>query len=843
VAEADTLERYRKKRDFSKTREPPGAGQAADARLFVVQKHAARRLHYDLRMQFGDTLRSWAVPQGPSLDPKVRRLAVHVEDHPLEYADFEGPIPKGQYGAGAMIVWDRGTWVPTGDPEADYRKGTIKFRLSGEKLGGGWTLVRIKNDQQRGDNWLLIKERDPYARPEAEGNIVDEAPESVISGRRVEEVAEGEPQAKPAAKPRARPVRVAKLAGAKPAELPSNLRPQLASPSTAVPAGDDWLHEIKLDGYRTMARIEDGDVRFFTRSGHDWTDRYGSLADGFANIRCRQAVVDGEIVIQDAEGVSRFSALQDALAEGRTHELLFFAFDLLHLDGYDLAEVPLLERKRALEALLAPAIEPSSPLQLSSHIRGHGPDFLEQASRMGLEGVISKRANAHYRAGRTKTWLKTKCLRSDEFQIVGFTESPAAGGLGALLVAEPRENGEGLRYAGRVGTGYSAAEAGRLHARLQALRQDEPPVELPAADRRKHVVWVRPVLQAEVHYGSRTADGILRHAVYKGLRADKPAPSASAASGGSAPKTPRQRWVTDEDLASVWVTNPDRKMFGADGPTKLELAMYYAQVGDWMLPELVLRPVSLLRCPTGKAADCFFQRHAMSGMPEAIRQISLREEGSKERADYLYLENARGLLALAQFGAVELHSWGCRVDRPERPDRMVLDLDPDEGLPWRTVVEAAFEVRESLQELGLVPFVKTTGGKGLHVVVALARRQGWAEMRRFSEAFATHMARRLPKLFTANMAKSSRRGRIYLDYLRNARSATAVAAWSLRARPGVPVSTPVTWEELVEIDDPAEFNYATVPVRLTEVDDPWAELARSARPLTKEMERRLQAGR
>ena len=782
------------------------------------------------------------MPQGPSLDPKIRRLAVHVEDHPLEYSDFEGPIPKGQYGAGAMIVWDRGTWVPMGDADADYQKGTIKFRLSGQKLGGGWTLVRIKNPQERGDNWLLIKERDPYARPEAEGSIVDEAPESVISGRRVEEVLAAEPPAEPAkARPRPRTVRVAKLAGAKPAALPTSLRPQLASPSDSVPAGADWLHEIKLDGYRTLARLENGLVRFFTRQGLDWTDRYGSLANGFAEVRCKQALIDGEIVVQDEAGISHFSSLQDALAEGRTHELTFFAFDLLHLDGYDLSEVPLLARKQALDALLEPVALSTSPLQLSSHIQGHGPDFLAQASRMGLEGVISKRADAHYRPGRTKTWLKTKCLQSDEFQIVGFAESAAAGGLGALLVAEFQENGT-LHYAGRVGTGYSAAEAGRLLARLQALRQDEPAVPLPAADRRK-AVWVRPVLQAEVHYGSRTADRILRHAVYKGLRADKPAPGTSAGSAGSAPQAPRQRWVSDEDLASVWVTNPDRVMFGAGGPAKLELALYYARVGDWMLPELALRPVSLLRCPTGKAADCFFQRHAMSGMPEAIRQISLREEGSKERADYLYLENARGLLALAQFGAVELHSWGCRVDKPERPDRMVFDLDPDEGLPWRQVIDAAFEVRQSLEDLGFVPFVKTTGGKGLHVVVALSRRQAWPEVRRFAEVFAVAMARRLPKLFTANMAKSSRRGRIFLDYLRNGRSATAVAAYSLRARPGVPASTPVTWEELVEIDEPADLNYATVPVRLTEVDDPWAELARSARPLTKEMERRLQAAR
>jgi DNA ligase D-like protein (predicted ligase)/DNA ligase D-like protein (predicted 3'-phosphoesterase) len=439
----DSLEPYRRKRDFSRTREPAGKEALAGERLFVVQKHAARRLHYDLRMQFGDTLRSWAVPQGPSLDPKIRRLAVRVEDHPLAYYDFEGPIPKGQYGGGAMIVWDRGSWVPMGDAEADYDKGTIKFRLSGEKLGGGWTLVRLKNDEQRGDNWLLIKERDPYARPEADGNILEEAPESVVSGRKVEELLAEDPPAKAATKGKPRRVQAAKIQGAKSADLPTSLRPQLASPVSAVPKGEEWLHEIKLDGYRTLARIDNGEVRLFTRSGHDWTDRYGRLPRAFAKIPCKQAVIDGEIVVQDKEGVSHFSGLQDALAEGRTDALTFFAFDLLYLDGHDLAAAPLLARKQALEKLLRPVIRPSSAVQLSSHVQGRGPDFLEQASRMGLEGVISKKADSHYRPGRTKTWLKTKCLSIDTFAIVGYTESAAAGGLAALLVAEAE--GDGLR--------------------------------------------------------------------------------------------------------------------------------------------------------------------------------------------------------------------------------------------------------------------------------------------------------------------------------------------------------------------------------------------------------------
>jgi bifunctional non-homologous end joining protein LigD len=837
---ADSLERYRAKRDFRKTREPPGGKVTPATSVFVVQKHAARRLHYDLRLQFGDTLRSWAVPQGPSLDPKVRRLAVHVEDHPLEYADFEAPIPKGQYGAGAMIVWDRGTWVPMGNPEADYRKGTLKFRLSGEKLGGGWTLVRIKpREGDRGDNWLLIKERDPYARPGSDAAILDERPESVLTGRRVEELREPEPPAQPPRKRTARLVKPATLPSAEKAQLPDEVRPQLATPAAQVPDGDDWLHEIKFDGYRTIARIDGDKVQLFTRSGHDWTDRYGHLAEAFGALSCQQALIDGEIVVQDASGIASFAALQEALSEGRTHELTFFAFDLPYVDGYDLAAVPLIERKRALAALLDPVVGPSSALQLSEHVRGEGPAFFEQASRLGLEGVVSKRADAPYVQARSKSWLKVKCRQSEEFLIVGFSESEAAGGIGALLLAEAGP--EGLRYVGRVGTGFSMTEMKGLHARLEGLRVEEPPVALPPEERRKDIVWVRPALLVEVEYGNRTADGILRHAVYKGLRADKTRAESVAKTSQASPKAERKRYVTDADLAAIWVTNPDREMFAKGGPSKLELALYYARVGDWMLPELIGRPVSLVRCPTGKAADCFFQRHALSGMPEVVKQIALAEEGSGERADYLYVEDARGLLSLPQFGAVEFHSWGCRVDQPERPDRLIFDLDPDEGLPWRQVIDAAFEVREALAGLGLVPFVKTTGGKGLHVVVPLARRQGWVEVQRFSEAFARQLAASAPRRFTANMSKQQRRGRIYLDYLRNVRGATAVAAYSLRARPGVPASTPLDWNELAAIDDPADLNYATVPERLADGSaDPWAGIDQAARALTREIERKLQ---
>jgi bifunctional non-homologous end joining protein LigD len=827
-----SLERYREKRDFSKTREPPGGKVAPGTNLFVVQKHAARRLHYDLRLQFGDTLKSWAVPNGPSLDPKARRLAVHVEDHPLEYVDFEAQIPKGQYGAGGMIVWDRGTWIPMEDPEEGYRKGSFKFRLDGEKLGGGWALVRLKpKEGERGDNWLLIKERDPFARPGSDAAILEERPESVISGRRVEQLAEPEPATIPAQRREA--VQPSSLKGARKAPLPKAFRPQLATQASRVPDGEEWLHEIKFDGYRTIARIDGGEVMLITRSGLDWTGRYGVLAKAFKKLPCQQALIDGEIVVQNEQGIASFAALQDALSQGRTHELIFFAFDLPYLDGYNLCAVPLVERKRALEGLLDPAISPNSALQISGHVVGNGRAFYEHASELGLEGIISKRADSAYQQTRSRSWLKIKCRQSDDFVIVGFGASEAAGGIGALLLAEADDGG--LRYVGRVGTGFSMTAMQSLHARLEALRTKQAAVKLPPEERRrKDIVWVRPALVAAVEYGNRTADGILRHAVYKGLRIDK-AEDESAAQAPEPPPAPRKRYVSDADLAHVWVTNPDRVMFGEDGPTKLELALYYARVGDWMLPELVERPVSLVRCPSGKSADCFFQRHAMAGMPEVIKRIPLREEGSKKRADYLYVEDARGLLALAQFGAVEFHPWGCRVDQPERPDRIVFDLDPDEGLPWREVVSAAHHVAGVLRELDLVPFLKTTGGKGLHVVVPIARRHSWPEVRRFCEAFARQQAEQAPKRFTANMAKRERRGRIYLDYLRNARSATAVGAYSLRARPGVPASTPLAWTELAQLDDAKDLNWATVPERLAEngFADPWAGIDAAARPLPK----------
>ena len=830
-AGTEPLGRYRAKRDFARTPEPLRSEDSERGDLFVVHKHAASQLHYDLRLEMGGVLLSWAVPRGPSLDPKVKRMAVFVEDHPVSYTEFEGNIPKGQYGGGAMMIWDRGTWVPMGDPLVGLENGEIKFRLAGEKLKGGWTLVRLKpKPGEKADGWLLIKERDIFVQPAAEGDITEDAPDSVATGRSIEQIAD-------AARPktqrrRKKKVSAASIAGAKPGDMPDVPKPQLATLTATPPDGGDWLHEIKFDGYRTLCRLDSGNARMFTRNGYDWTDRYGPIAEELSALPCTQAIIDGELCVQDMTGATSFSALQEALADGATDRMVYLAFDILYLDGHDLTKAPLRERKAALSALLDWIVSGSSAVQYSEHTEGNGPAFFAQAEQLGLEGIISKKPDAAYGAGRTKSWLKTKCVSAGEFVIVGYTESEAAGGLASLLVAEPGDGG--LVYVGKVGTGFSARDAARLRGRFSAIREDKPAVDIPDDGETKGALWVAPKLRAAVEYRKRTAAGNLRAASYKGLRE-----GAAKSQQQAGPKRPA-RHVSDADLASVWITNPQRVMFGKGGPTKLDLALYYAQVGDWMLPELINRPVTLVRCPTGKVEDTFYQRHALEGMPAEVKSIGLREEGKRDRADYIYIDGAKGLLGLAQFGVIEFHPWGCRVDKQERPDRMIFDLDPDQALDWRAVVDAAFEVRDELERIGLAAFVRTTGGKGLHVVSPIERHSTWPAVKAFTLGFVTHLAKIAPARYTANPKTAARRGKIYLDYLRNTRSATAVGSYSLRARPGAPVATPLTWAELRDIEDPADFSYATVPARLAGLaGDPWDGIDGAAQRLTREMERKL----
>lgn len=805
------LRSYRGKRDFSKTTEPAGGAAATGSMRFVVHKHSATADHYDLRLEHGGVLLSWAVPRGPSLNPADKRLAVHTEDHPIEYIDFEGVIPEGEYGGGPMIVWDTGDWAPMEDVDAGLRKGGFKFRLWGEKLKGGWMLTKLKgrpgdNDKE---NWLLFKEHDPAV--DTETDILAERPESVKSGLTTEQLLE-------AAKPK--PIKALKpsgVAGAVKAPPPSQVEPQLASAATDPPAETEvthWLHEIKFDGYRTIAHVIDGKVQLITRSGIDWTRRYGDLPKEFAKLSVKQAILDGEIVVLDEKGISRFSALQDALSEGAGSKLHFYAFDLLYLDGYDLRGAGLTDRKQLLSQLLGGHVSGRSAIQLSDHVEGNGDALYERASELGLEGIVSKRTNATYQSGRTSTWVKVKAKPVGDFVIAGYTVSAAAEGLASLALAE-FVDGE-LEYRGKCGTGFDAAMLTQLLHRLEPLQ--DPTLKLEGAP--KDIIWVQPVLRCKVHYANRTSDNLLRHSVFKGLLEAELTVS----------EVPRQRLITDADLASISITNPTRRLFGKSGPTKLDIAVYYAAVGDFMLPHLFNRPVSLFRCPTGLPKDCFFQRHAFKGMPASINVFETQNSDEEDKT-YLTIEDAKGYLALAQFGVVEFHAWGSHLTHLDKPDRVTFDLDPGEGIEFREVVEAAVHIRGELEGIGLVPFVKTSGGKGLHVVVPIEPKQNWKQVHAVTGEMAATLAKTAPDTFVTTIGAQNRKRRILIDIHRNARSATAVSPYSLRARTNMPASTPLDWRDLESIDAPVDLNYSTLPGLLTTSGDPWAEINEYARDL------------
>ncbi|MDB5539154.1 MAG: ATP-dependent ligase [Devosia sp.] len=804
------LRSYRGKRDFSKTTEPAGGAVAPGSTRFVVHKHSATADHYDLRLEHGGVLLSWAVPRGPSLNPADKRLAVHTEDHPIEYIDFEGVIPEGEYGGGPMIVWDTGDWAPMEDVDAGLRKGGFKFRLWGEKLKGGWMLTKLKGRPGDDDkeNWLLFKEHDPSV--DTETDILAARPESVKSGLTTEQLLE-------AAKPKPKKVlRPASVDGAVKGPPPGEVEPQLASSATEPPNEEaaHWLHEIKFDGYRTIAHLIDGKVQLITRSGIDWTRRYGDLPKEFAKLPARQAILDGEIVVLDEHGISRFAALQDALSQGAGSKLHFYAFDLLYLDGYDLRKAELTDRKQLLAQLLGGHVSGRSAIQLSDHVEGNGDALYERASEMGLEGIVSKRTDSRYQSGRTATWVKVKARPTGDFVIAGYTVSAVAEGLASLALAE-FVDGE-LEYRGKCGTGFDAATLVQLLHKLEPLQ--DPTLKLEGTP--KDIIWVQPVLRCHVHYATRTSDNMLRHSVFKGLlEAELTAPAA-----------PRQRLITDADLASISITNPTRRLFGKSGPTKLDIAVYYAAVGDFMLPHLFNRPVSLFRCPTGMPKDCFFQRHAFKGMPPTINVFETQNSGEEDRT-YLTIEDAKGYLALAQFGVVEFHAWGCLLSNLEKPDRVTFDLDPGEGIEWREVVEAAVHLRGELEALGLVPFIKTSGGKGLHLVVPITPKQTWKQVHASTGEIAAAMARTASDTFVTVIGEKNRKRRILIDIHRNARSATAVSPYSLRARTNMPASTPLDWRDLESIDAPVDLNYSTLPGLLTTSGDPWSEINEFARDL------------
>ena len=856
-----SLQRYWEKRDFKKTPEPRGQVEKAQDRLsYFIQRHDARRLHYDFRLELDGTLKSWAIPKGPSLDPKDKRLAVHVEDHPLSYGPFEGAIPEGQYGAGSVLLWDRGYWRCEGDPAKGYRKGHLKFRLDGEKLSGSWALVRMDSSDRGKDNWLLIKEHDEYSASGPQANITELRPESVAgdessrsrSKASTKDAGRTESTVRTKKKePREAAPKLDRIEHADKCAMPAVIKPQLATLVAHPPEGEDWLSEVKFDGYRALCRIEKSSAQLFTRAGHDWTKKWQALADAAARLPLKQAWLDGEVVALTNEGVVSFQLLQNAARHGEQARLAYYLFDLLYLDGYDLRQVAQHERKRLLKILVQDANR-SGPLIYSDHIEGTAAEVFSHACMHGLEGIIVKRADSGYIERRSASWLKVKCHRRQEFVVGGYTEPAGAREkFGALLLGV--YDADRLLYAGKVGTGFSADTLATMSDKFANLSTKTSPFSNPGAvPRGSGVHWLKPELVAEVRFGEWTDAGVVRHAAFIGLRADKPAreikreiPEPAAAPDPPAPTKIAAANTTTRDaktaggadqatVAGVTLSHPSRVLLAESGLTKLDLAQYYEHASEWILPHLKQRPLTLVRCPHGGGEKCFFQKHATDATSAVIERVEVPDGAGS--ATYMMANSLPSLISLVQMGVLELHTWGATCKDLARPDRMIFDLDPAPEVGWPQIVEGAQLVKTLLDEIGLVSFVKTTGGKGVHVVVPLKPEKPWDEVKAFSRAIAEHLAGTLPAQFTANMSKKKRTGKIFIDYLRNAMEATAVAAYSTRARPNAPVATPVRWEELTPELRPDTFTVTNIGARLLQLkEDPWQDFFTLKQRLTKKM--------
>jgi bifunctional non-homologous end joining protein LigD len=910
------LETYRKKRKFDVTPEPRGRKGPAGAYRYVIQKHAARRLHYDLRLELDGVMKSWAVTRGPSLDPDEKRLAVAVEDHPVEYNSFEGTIPEGEYGGGTVMIWDRGTWSPEGDPHKALAKGHMVFVLSGEKLHGRWHLVRMRGrERDRHDNWLLIKGKDEDARGPRDRDILDEKPSSVVSGRSIEEIAGGKGKkrvwhsnrdsaghaqnngqddasgragdkatfkekirqiaARAGTRPRGKtgtPARTAEAEGksksnkksksamsAKGEPPPRFVPMALATLYGGAPSGPDWLHEIKFDGYRMEARLDRGAVQLLTRKQQNWTHRFPSVAAAVAALPAATALLDGEIVVEDGQGISNFSLLQTDLKDGRTDRFVYYAFDLLYLDGRDFTGEPLVERKRALAGLLERRTKDAikaDVIRYTGDFDDAGPVILRHAREMGLEGIVSKRRNAPYRSGRTDNFVKTKCRGEQEFVVLGYAPATAMPRAIGALIAGVHENGA-LRYAGRVGSGYTEKMAHDLFKRLAPLRTDKRPVALPADEKRKDVVWVEPKLVIEAEFAGITHGGLLRQASFKGIREDKSAsevvrevpaqaapdktaavaaaPEASGAvraaaarafSGTGGKKSARAPAAATKKEgarpaagAAVRLTHPDRVYWPDAGVTKKDLAAYYVSIWDWIKPHILGRALSLVRAPEGVGGETFFQKHIAAN----VKSSGLRYAVPGKDHDVIAVQTIDDLVEVVQSGGLEIHVRGSRLDSLETCDRIVFDLDPGDGVAWRQIVAAAREIRDRLAAEKLESFAKLSGGKGIHVVVPVDDID-WDTAKEFSGRIAARMSADNPKLYLAKMTKALRGGHIFIDYFRNSREATSIAAYSTRARPGAPVSAPVTWERLARTSGGDDFTVLDLKKRLKE--DAWAEIGK-----------------
>ena len=869
AAKKDQLARYRSMRDFSKTAEPAGAEHTKPSnRLrFVIQKHAATRLHYDFRLELDGVFKSWAVTKGPSLDPHERRLAVEVEDHPLDYGDFEGTIPKGQYGGGTVMLWDRGYWEPEGDPHAMLKKGDFKFRLDGERLKGSFVLVRMKRrEREKNDNWLLIKHHDGWSVDDSGSAITDEETASVASGREMDQIAAGKgkgpkhfmtgKKARASAKavwdsnrgdaedppPNSSspaPLKAAPAPRLKAAALPGFVAPELAKSVDRPPLGEGWAHEIKFDGYRLQLRVQDGKATLKTRAGLDWTAKFGEIAKAAASLP--DCIVDGEACALDTQGAPDFPALQAALADGKTGDLVFFAFDLLFAEGQDLREQPLSQRKARLAELLQAGKSLEPRIRYVEHFETAGDAVLQSACRMSLEGIVSKRLKAPYRSGRGEDWVKSKCRAGHEVVIGGW--SGEKGQLRSLLVGVHR--GDKLVYVGKVGTGFGRDTVRRVLPRLEAVETSRSPFTGPEAPKKgENLHWARPDLVAEIEFAGFTASGMVRQGAFKGLREDKPAgevvaddpaPVETVAAEPKPKATPRPKARAESPIVlGVLLSNPDKPLWpdGGDGRpvTKLDLARYLEVVGPWMMQHVKGRPCSIIRMPDGIAGkERFFQRHAGKGSSALLTEVKV----FGDHKPYLQVDRIEGLIALAQVAAMEFHPWNCQPFQPEVPGRLVFDLDPDEEIPFSRVIEGALEVKERLEALGLAAFCKTTGGKGLHVVTPLKDGKGktdWPAAKAFARSVCEAIAADAPDRYVVNMAKAKRKDRIFLDYLRNDRMATAVAPLSPRARALAPVSFPLTWDQVKPSLDPKQWTVRTAPALLTKTRA-WADYFDAERPL------------
>ncbi|ANB72883.1 DNA ligase [Paraburkholderia phytofirmans OLGA172] len=911
----DRLDPYNRKRRFDETPEPSGAaarkqaGRGTAARdaarasngalSYVIQEHDARRLHYDFRLELNGTLLSWAVPKGPSLDPSVKRLAVHVEDHPVEYGSFEGEIPPGNYGAGTVIVWDRGTWEPVGgaaEAARSYQAGKLKFRLFGEKLHGGWTLVRSR---MRGsgdkEQWLLIKERDDEARKESEYDVLKERPGSVLDGRvptgrgagstrrATGKTASGSTHGSASAKRVASATQAfaasPSIKGAVKAALPATFKPQLATLVDAAPPGDEWVYEIKFDGYRVLVRIDrkakGRAVKVFTRAGNDWTAKFGKQVKALEQLDVESAWLDGEAVVLDENGVPGFQALQNAFDSNRPQDIVIYLFDIPFLNGYDLRGVPLEQRRTILRALIDGNDEDGhddSVLRFSNDFAFSAGELLKSACDMALEGIIGKRRDSGYASGRSSAWIKLKCRRRQEFVIGGYSEpSGSRAAFGALLLGVYDDTGK-LQYAGRVGTGFDAASLRSVKKELGAHEIEHMPFAgAPRERSRTAVHWVEPVLVCECNFAEWTSDGIVRQASFVSLRNDKPARQiireaarkgadvqqqtdtasddvpkkrttrkaveALAAEPAKKSATKSKTAATPAEVAGVRVSHPDRIIDKRTGTRKIDLVRYYEAVADWMLPYLRDRPVSLVRAPEDIGGELFFQRHSQKLSIPNVTQHPGLDPG---HPPLITVDTLKAVVGAAQMGTVEFHTWNAVVSNIEKPDRMVFDLDPDASLAWERMIEAAQLTRSLLEELGLTSFCKTSGGKGFHVVVPLAKHAGWDEVKAFSQAVAQHMAATLPRYFSAKMGAQNRKRKIFVDYLRNNRGSSTVAAFSARARPGLGVSVPLSWDEVATTTSGDQWTIENVHERLQDLKrDPWAGYAKTRQRITAAMKKRL----